>query len=176
MKLVWRARRTIGSSIASTPHHSATPSTTASDVQLTAKDRQLAIDAAVAEATTAAAALVERDSPKAEVASSSRWFSWKLSGKKAPSRSDPEKQSSEARPMRMFAPVYGGLGAALAVCKPIHIAWLRARLIALQFSSVTVSPLPSPNGDSTTTTSVLPSYVRHRCSSVFPSYAPILVL
>ena len=106
MKLVWRSRQAASVSVSSGPP-SVTPSTTASDVSLTAASKAKDAAAAVADAA-AAAVLAEREKPKPQ----SSWnFTWKLKS------GDPEKQSSaQARPMRMFAPVYGGLGAALSIC------------------------------------------------------------
>lgn len=114
MKLVWRARVTTGSSSIITSGSatgSVAPSTTASDVNLT--EKAPASMPSVADAAT----LAEKDRAKPK----SKW-SWKL-GKKdssppASSQRDPEKQSSsgrEARPIRLFAPFYGGLGAGLSV-------------------------------------------------------------
>ncbi|KAJ7479671.1 glycosyl transferase family group 2-domain-containing protein [Mycena latifolia] len=115
MKLVWRARTTTGSASIITSGSvtvSVAPSTTASDVNLTEKPH-----APMPSVADAAAAVVqsEKDRPKPK----SKW-SWKL-GKKAastPSQRDPEKGSSsgrEARPIRLFAPLYGGLGAGLSL-------------------------------------------------------------
>ncbi|KAJ6532924.1 glycosyl transferase family group 2-domain-containing protein [Mycena vulgaris] len=115
MKLVWRARITGSGSILTSGSAGASvaPSTTASDVNLTEKPAPLP---SVADA--AAAAQAEKDASNQKP--TSKW-SWKL-GKKATappsSGRDAEKQSSsgrEARPIRLFAPFYGGLGAALAV-------------------------------------------------------------
>ncbi|KAJ7510955.1 glycosyl transferase family group 2-domain-containing protein [Mycena galericulata] len=127
MKLVWRARLTSSNASASiltsgsigSATVSVAPSTTASDVNLADKTR--APMPSVAEAAAAAAAAGEKPKEK----SSKWWWSWKLSKKAAtPSAKtidDPEKQGPaspsgrEARPMRMFAPFYGGLGAGLAL-------------------------------------------------------------
>lgn len=113
MKLVWRARRTIGSaSIITSGETSIAPSTTASDVNLAEKTKNaevLVTEAAVAQQAQNAS------KPK------TKWgWSWRLSAK-APgpaAANDLEKGPSErqSRPMRLFAPVYGGLGAALAAC------------------------------------------------------------
>ncbi len=116
MKLVWRVRIKSASAAASviTSTHTTAPSTTASDVNLNEKDKEVALAAADA---AAAAVLAEREktAPKA----SDGWgFSWKLSSKaKQGSERDPEKQGGEQRPIRMFAPVYGGLGGALSLCE-----------------------------------------------------------
>lgn len=131
MKLVWCIRRTISSSIASTPHHA---STTPSDVNRNAEDKET-IPVAAAADTAATAVLAEREKRKPD-SSSSGWFCWKLSGKKSTaSRSDPEKQTSASRPMCMFSPVYGGLGAGLSLrelvrlSSPFHLTFCSPRLV-----------------------------------------------
>ncbi|KAF9021241.1 hypothetical protein BDZ89DRAFT_1103126 [Hymenopellis radicata] len=114
MKLVWRVRAKSASAAASviTSTHTTTTSTTASDVNLNEKDKEAALTAADA---AAAAVLAERE--KTAPKTGDGWgFSWKLSSKaKQGAERDPEKQQGEQRPIRMFAPVYGGLGAALSL-------------------------------------------------------------
>ncbi|KAL0947953.1 hypothetical protein HGRIS_010582 [Hohenbuehelia grisea] len=114
IKLVWRSRAAIASSAASVVT-SVAPSTNPSNVNLTEKSKAAVV--AVSEAA-AQAALAEKEKPKPE----SKWkWSWKLSSKKQTfgqrSESDMEKGDSgrKARPIRLFAPIYGGLGAALSV-------------------------------------------------------------
>ncbi|PBK87934.1 hypothetical protein ARMGADRAFT_1034243 [Armillaria gallica] len=112
MKLVWRSRGTIASSITGT---SAAPSTTASDDNLNAGTKA-AEAAAVASEAVAVAVLSEREKQPGQKTSTGFW-SWKLSGKsKTADHSDPEKGSRKsARPIRLFGPVYGGLGAGLSL-------------------------------------------------------------
>lgn len=136
MKLVWRSRTrsthgsasviTAGSigtaSATASVAPSTSASTTASDVNLTSDpNRKMA---SVAEA----AAVVQSQSEKATAKKGWGW-SWKLSSKKSAAAAaakggDPEKGANavsetgrEARPIRLFAPIYGGLGAGLSVCK-----------------------------------------------------------
>ncbi|KAJ7758797.1 glycosyl transferase family group 2-domain-containing protein [Mycena maculata] len=115
MKLVWRARMTNASASiisAGSVTASVAPSTTASDVNLSEKPRP----PSVADAAATAVAQAEKPKPK------SKWgWSWRL-GKKGPPSANPDRDlekgassGREARPIRMFAPFYGGLGAALAL-------------------------------------------------------------
>ncbi|KAJ7850100.1 glycosyl transferase family group 2-domain-containing protein [Mycena leptocephala] len=132
MKLVWRSRTrsthgsasviTSGSigtaSATASVAPSTSASTTASDVNLASTDPGKM--ASVAEA----AAVIQSQSEKATAKKGWGW-SWKLSSKKSASATkggDPEKGANavsetgrEARPIRLFAPIYGGLGAGLSV-------------------------------------------------------------
>ncbi|KAJ7689711.1 glycosyl transferase family group 2-domain-containing protein [Mycena rosella] len=111
MKLVWRARTNASASASVlTAGSSVAPSRTTSDVNLTEKP------------TAADTTLTLAPPPPQPETKKSRWgWSWKLGSKAAPARQggDPEKHSvaaaRAARPMRLFAPFYGGLGAALAM-------------------------------------------------------------
>ena len=116
MKLVWRFRPPAPSIVTSTTN-SVTPSTTGSNVNLNEKAptaQTPVTDAAVAEvlATKEIPAAVD-ETP----ASHSKW-SWRLSKKRpsAPVSDDVEKGPAgrETRPIRLFAPVYGGLGLGLS--------------------------------------------------------------
>lgn len=103
MKLVWRARSTV-SSFATLPSigvSSTAPSTTNSNVNLNEK------------ATAPSEEVIPESSAPAKP--KSKWsFSWKLQ-KKSPVVTDVEKGSREPRPVRLYAPVYAGLGAALSI-------------------------------------------------------------
>lgn len=124
MKLVWRSRPTNVSIVTSTTT-SIAPSTTASNVNLTEKPTRAPITVTDA---VAAVALAEKEAlpkvqPEAEPTSKKSKWSWKLS-KKRPTKTvstDLEKGASltgrEARPIRLFAPVYGGFGLGLAICE-----------------------------------------------------------
>lgn len=118
MKLVWRSRRTNAGSIMTSAGNSVTTSTTASNVNLTEKIKAADASNLVTEAVTAVA-LAEKQKPKA-----SKWkWSWKLSKKtSAPEGVDVEKGNPgyKARPIRLFAPFYGGMGAALSLCQYFH--------------------------------------------------------
>ncbi|KAG6885801.1 hypothetical protein C0993_009561 [Termitomyces sp. T159_Od127] len=116
MKLVWRTR-TNPTSILTTS--SASPSTTASDVNLNEKNTHQPITVTDA---VAAVNLAEKEGnmvPKQEHESSaSKWgWSWKLSSKRPLKSKDVEKVTSgrEDRPIRLFGPFYDGLGLAFAV-------------------------------------------------------------
>uniref|UniRef100_A0A0W0F5W9 Uncharacterized protein n=1 Tax=Moniliophthora roreri TaxID=221103 RepID=A0A0W0F5W9_MONRR len=103
MKLVWRARSTF-SSYATLPSVTSTiaPSTAASDVNLNDK-----ATAPVEESVPPPAPAVPK--PK------SKWsWSWKLQ-EKTPVVTDVEKGTKTPRPIRLYAPVYAGLGAALSI-------------------------------------------------------------
>ncbi|KAF7290353.1 Glyco-trans-2-like domain-containing protein [Mycena chlorophos] len=114
VKLVWRARTASASIITSgSASVSLAPSTTASDVNLAEKPAAPSSLPSVAEAATAAVAAP----PPAQ--KTKWWWSWKL-GKRSttPVHRDIEKQSGsgrEARPIRLFAPLYGGAGAGLSI-------------------------------------------------------------
>lgn len=108
MKLVWRCRSFTTPSVVT---DSPVPSTAASDVNLTEKPQSLLV-------TGAPAALSEKtpiDPPKRKF-----WnWSWKVTKKaSAPTSTDPEKAipSKQSRPIRLFAPVYGGLAVGLSLC------------------------------------------------------------
>jgi hypothetical protein len=113
MKLVWRSR-TRASSVLSSTTNSVTPSTTASNVNLNEKTPTPITDAAIA------TVLAGKEIPgAADEPPTSTWkWGWKLS-KARPSAAisdDLEKgpAGQEARPIRLFAPIYGGLGLGLS--------------------------------------------------------------
>lgn len=108
IKLVW-TRRSAFASLAS----SAAPSTTASDVNLTEKTRAPATEKETVE-------LAPKDPKKtpAKKRSCDIFGYWKADA------NDIEKtaEGPSARPIRLFAPVYSGLGAALSLCAyPLRI-------------------------------------------------------
>lgn len=111
IKLVWRYRRTIGSSsfITSTSTSTA-PSTTASNVNLNEKSKHVDV-------IDVSEALVEEETRNPKPAKTRSKWGWKLSKPTADSV-DLEKGASKrtARPIRLLAPIYSGLGAALSVC------------------------------------------------------------
>ncbi|KAG5643831.1 hypothetical protein DXG03_009562 [Asterophora parasitica] len=115
MKLVWRSR-TNPASIVTSATTSTSPSITASNVNLNEKSAHQPLTATDA---IAAAALAEKVGPPPPAPTPNKWkWSWRLST--CPSRStptDPEKGSTGRanRPIRLFAPVYGGLGLGLAI-------------------------------------------------------------
>lgn len=121
MKLVWRSRPSpTSSSIVTSVSPSVAPSTAASNVNLNEKAAQSPVT--VTEAA-AAVALAAKEKPKAD----HKWkWSWKLSAKKEPksASSDEEKGSTgrQERPIRLFAPFYGGLGIGLATCQSHYLA------------------------------------------------------
>ena len=119
MKLVWRNRHlTIGTPSVTTSNSGA-PSTTGSYDNLNEKERDVSAQVTDAAATVALA-------EKEKVVPRTAWsFGWKLSGKAEDKgkegESDPEKgQAIKPRPIRYFAPVYGGLGMGLAICEFRH--------------------------------------------------------
>ena len=125
MKLVWRSRTSAAtSSIITSVSNSSVPSTTASNVNLNEKESARA-SVTVAEVTAVTAALANKESstatPAAPPKKKKSWglnLGWKL-GKKKPvaQSSDPEKGSTpQPRPLRLFAPVYSGLGFGLSLC------------------------------------------------------------
>ncbi|KAL0568000.1 hypothetical protein V5O48_013993 [Marasmius crinis-equi] len=104
IKLVWRSRSLPSSaSVLTSGSASIAPSSSPSDINLTGKGL-----AQLGDSTTTAA-------PK-ETAKKSRWnWSWKLQKKKPLASTDVEKGTKQARPMRLYAPFYGGFGAALSI-------------------------------------------------------------
>ncbi|KAF9005040.1 glycosyl transferase family group 2-domain-containing protein [Cyathus striatus] len=121
MKLVWRSRSSAPTaSVITSLANSTAPSTAGSNVNLNEKP-PLSPSAAVGKA--AAAALAERETKNQAKKEKSPWsffnWSWKLSSKKSADAGpqDPEKGTSSpnARPIRLFAPFYGGMGAALSI-------------------------------------------------------------
>lgn len=122
MKLVWRTR-TNQNSIASSTTSSASPSTTASDVNLNEKNAHQSVTVTDA---VAAATLAEKEgntAPKQELApTASKWgWSWRLSKKRPLKAKDVEKGTSgrEDRPIRLFGPFYDGLGLGFAICERV---------------------------------------------------------
>lgn len=108
MKLVWRTRNFATSSVTT---DSTVPSTATSNVNLTEKAQGSLV-------TEAVVSLVEKapiDPPKRRF-----WnWSWKATKKApAPAVTDPEKASptKRSRPIRLFAPVYGGVAIGLSLC------------------------------------------------------------
>lgn len=110
MKLVWRSRPTLTTFSDAT---SFSASTTGSNVNLYTKAKD-----AAAVASEAVAALAQKEKPRPE----SKWnWSWKSSPPRKSSTRveiDVEKAPAgrEARPIRLFAPIYGGLGTGLSLC------------------------------------------------------------
>ncbi|KAF9484563.1 hypothetical protein BDN70DRAFT_797466 [Pholiota conissans] len=113
MKLVWRSRNQgATSSIITSVSNSSVPSTTASNVNLNEK---ASTRASVTVAEVAAAVSAATTTPPAKKAKKWGW-GWKLSKKTAPAPSDPEKGSTrQPRPIRLFAPLYNGLGVGLSL-------------------------------------------------------------
>ncbi|KDR73048.1 hypothetical protein GALMADRAFT_746548 [Galerina marginata CBS 339.88] len=125
MKLVWRSRnRAATSSIITSASNSSPPSTTASNVNLNEKSASTRVSVTVAEAAVVTAALAQKESvsepvPVAVSPPKKSWgLGWKLSKKKASvESSDPEKGPGGAQPrqIRLFAPLYGGIGFGLSL-------------------------------------------------------------
>lgn len=113
MKLVWRSRPSVSSvpSVLTSTTNSIAPSTTASDVNL--NEKTVITPTVITDEVLAGKEIMgTTDKP------STRKWSWRLS-KKRPSAAvldDVEKGSAgrQARPIRLFAPVYGGLGLGLS--------------------------------------------------------------
>jgi hypothetical protein len=117
MKLVWRSRLLTSPSV-TTSDSTPLTSTTASNVNLNEKATAARVLVTVTEAAAATAALT----PLATAAVPKKKFwglGWRLSSKKPSSGvTDPEKASTPPpRAARLFAPLYGGLGSGLAICK-----------------------------------------------------------
>jgi hypothetical protein len=77
-------------------------------------------------------ALVERDRPSRSEKKIKGWFgwSWKLSSSgPRDTTGDVEKggAAKDPRPIRLFAPFYGGLGAALSICEFLAMVFNRLR-------------------------------------------------
>ncbi|KIM44070.1 hypothetical protein M413DRAFT_443129 [Hebeloma cylindrosporum] len=133
MKLVWKTRHHgPTSSIITSASNSSVPSTTASNVNLVEKVSPVTrASVTVASAAAATAALAEKEQstvasatavanlPAPSLKKSKGWgWGWKLSSKKTRvETSDPEKDPSgrQARPIRLFAPLYNGLGVGLSL-------------------------------------------------------------
>ena len=117
IKLVWNRRAAFSSSLAS----SAAPSTFGSDVNLTEKPRGTGAEK---EKDSAAAAVVP--APKDPRAPPTKSRACGFLGYWKADASDLEKtaEGPSARPTRLFAPVYCGLGAALSLCA-CFVFWLR---------------------------------------------------
>ena len=126
MKLIWRSRNQATASIITSVSNSSVPSTTASNINLNEK-----ASAQTSVVVAATAALAEKETvetieavvvPATPEKKKSRW-GWKLAKKSTPAPPvDPEKGSTpQTRPIRLFAPLYGGLGVGLSICmSPSH--------------------------------------------------------
>lgn len=118
MKLIWRARPTTAtSSVVGTNASSLSPSVAGSNINLTEKPRL---------PVTPEPGATEKESvPSPPPPPRKRGFwSWKLSEKKSlPPKSDVENATSapQARPIRLFAPAYNGIGAALSLCEQYDV-------------------------------------------------------
>ena len=107
IKLVWRHRGVPSSSSGLTSGAASivAPSSAPSDINLTEK------------VPTNSEAVTDPTGPK-ETPKKSRWnWSWKLQKKNPAANSDVEKGTKQQRPIRLYAPFYGGFGAALSLCK-----------------------------------------------------------
>jgi hypothetical protein len=105
IKLVWRFRPTLTGTASPNAASSASASTTASDTDLTEHAKGGFQEALV--------------SLTGDLPSKRKWWSWKASLNSASvERGDVEKGTpgKKPRPTRLFAPIYGGLGAALSLC------------------------------------------------------------
>ena len=117
MKLVWRSRLVTSPSV-TTSDSTPVTSTTASNVNLNEKATAARVSVTVAEAAVATAALT----PLGTAAAPKKKFwglGWRLSTKEpSAGATDPEKASTPPpRAIRLFAPLYGGLGSGLSICK-----------------------------------------------------------
>jgi len=110
IKLVWRSRGAL-SIISSGAPSFVSPSATASYVNLSEKNKEIAI---------ATATGPDQEKPKP---AKKKWgFSYKSSRKETPvsvegHNAEKGRGGRSARPLRLLAPFYGGLGAALSICK-----------------------------------------------------------
>lgn len=115
---------------------SSVPSTATSAVNLTQAPNARLVEAAAVSAALSEKTPVTGDTEKDAAANVSHkkekrsW--WFLSKKKESPKvtvkgSDPEKAVpvKEPRPIRLFAPLYGGLGVALAICMSLLICFIR---------------------------------------------------
>ncbi|KAJ3560835.1 hypothetical protein NP233_g10573 [Leucocoprinus birnbaumii] len=114
MKYIWRSRAT-AHSISTSVATSVAPSTTASNVNLNQSHNAPPLDAV----TTAVTSATTSEKVKPETPQKSRpWkflgWSWTTS---KPQVADPEKgvDTTSPRPIRLLAPIYGGLGAGLSI-------------------------------------------------------------
>ena len=119
MKLVWRSRLITSPSV-TTSDSTPITSTTASDVNLNEKAASAGVSLTVTQAAVATAALTPLTTPPPKKRFCG--LGWRLSSKKSsPADTDPEKGSTRpARPIRLFAPLYGGLASALSICTFAH--------------------------------------------------------
>ena len=89
-----------------------TPGTSASDVHLrTPPSPEILSPVPTTKEVTPA------EAPKAKSKSKGSLWGWRIGDKAAQAESDTESASgSSSRPIRLFAPIYGGLGAGLSLC------------------------------------------------------------
>ena len=127
MKLVWRSRLATSPSV-TTSDSTPVTSTTASNVNLNEKATPARVSVTVTQAAVATAALT----PLATATAPKKRFwglGWRLSSEKpSPDATDPEKGSTlPPRAIRLFAPLYGGLGGGLSLCMFTHRTSLLSR-------------------------------------------------
>lgn len=115
---LWRSRSATHS-VSTSVSTSVAPSTTASNTFLSEKYPQPLAPAALTEAVAAAAAEQTKEKVEEEKKKSKPWkiLGWSWTSSKQ-DNTDIEKGPAgpSPRPIRLFAPVYGGLGAALSIC------------------------------------------------------------
>lgn len=120
MKLVWKARRTIGSSIFGSAATSTVASTTGSIVSLPSISKVQQQQGTAVDAPAVVAALAEQQQPKPQPKAKRTWWGWRLSPKPASAAQSEDVEKGfvpELRPMRMFSPIYTGLACALSICR-----------------------------------------------------------
>lgn len=118
MKLVWKSRMLSGNASIITSRTSTSLPSIGSDVILNEKG---SLGVPVPTVGTTAPEPEPPAPPEAK-----KFWSWRLSKKSrssAQTTDDPEKGSDprNARPVRLFAPIYSGLGLGLAICEPLSV-------------------------------------------------------
>lgn len=143
MKLIWRWRtHTHTPSIITSASNSSAPSTTASNVNLTEKIKT----AVPEEVPITEEKLVVSESATVSPQKKSWSWGWRLSPKKSSAdASDAEKGNNtrQTRPIRLFAPLYVGAGAGLALCeyRLLFFWWLLNWLLVVFIACGLVFPL-----------------------------------
>lgn len=118
MKLAWHSKpNPLTPSILTSVTNSSTPSTNASNVNLTEKNKVKETGLIIATfAAEEKAVLDAADAPPPSERSAGR--KWKWFGAKDSSKvTDVEKGAKRPRPVRLFAPLFVGAGTGLAVCE-----------------------------------------------------------
>lgn len=163
MKYLWRSR-TATHSVSNSLATSVAPSTTASNTNLNEKYPLPPPPAAtaVSEAVTAATSAEKKKGDEKKKSRPWKILGWSWTTSKT-DNADLEKGPSgpAPRPIRLLAPVYGGLGAGLSICQCRSTFVESGLIMRMKFSSLVASPFFSQSSSLIIAMYVLHSWQQH---------------